>query len=132
MTDALGKALLRLTIGGLMLMHGVHKLLDGIQPIKHMIASHGLPELLAYGVYLGEILGPLLVIAGLFSRLGGLLIVGDMIVAVLLSHMGEVLTIGQTGGYALELQATYLMGGLIIALIGAGSFSLGGSKGRWN
>jgi putative oxidoreductase len=132
MTDALGKALLRLTIGGLILMHGVHKLLDGIQPIKHMIASHGLPELLAYGVYLGEILGPLLVIAGLFSRLGGLLIVADIIVGVLLSHMGEVLAIGQTGGYALELQATYLMGGLIIALIGAGSFSLGGSKGRWN
>ncbi len=132
MGDALGKALLRITIGGLILMHGVHKLLDGIAPIKQMIASHGLPELLAYGVYLGEIVGPLLVIAGLFARIGGLLIVANMVVAVLLVHTGMLLSIGPMGGYALELQACYLFGGLAIALMGAGSLSLGGKDGRWN
>jgi putative oxidoreductase len=132
MGDALGKAVLRITIGGLILMHGVHKLLDGIAPIKQMIASHGLPELLAYGVYLGEIVGPLLVIAGLFARIGGLLIVANMIVAVLLVHTAMLLSVGPMGGYALELQACYLFGGLAIALMGAGGLSLGGKEGRWN
>lgn len=132
MGDALGKAVLRVTIGGLILMHGIHKLLNGIAPIKQMIASHGLPELLAYGVYLGEIVGPLLVIAGLFARVGGLLIVANMIVAVLLVHTGMLLSIGPMGGYALELQSCYLLGGLTIALMGAGGLSLGGSEGRWN
>ncbi len=132
MGDALGKALLRITIGGLILMHGVHKLLDGIAPIKQAMTSHGLPELLAYGVYLGEIVGPLLVIAGLFARIGGLLIAADMIVAIVLMHAGMVLSIGPMGGYALELEACYLMGSLAIVLMGAGSLSLGGKDGRWN
>lgn len=132
MGDALGKALLRITIGGLILMHGVHKLLDGIAPIKQAMTSHGLPELLAYGVYLGEIVGPLLVIAGLFARIGGLLIAADVIVAIVLMHAGMVLSIGPMGGYALELEACYLMGSLAIVLMGAGSLSLGGKDGRWN
>lgn len=130
--DALGKAVLRITIGGLILMHGVHKLLYGIAPIKQMIMSHGLPAFLAYGVYLGEIAGPLLVIAGLFARIGGLLIVANMIVAILLVHTGMLLSVGPMGGYALELQACYLLGGVAIALMGAGRLSLGGSRGRWN
>ncbi len=132
MGDALGKALLRITIGGLILMHGVHKLLNGIAPIKQAMAAHGLPELLAYGVYLGEIVGPLLVIAGLFTRIGGLLIVANMIVAMLLVHAGMLLSIGPMGGYALELQACYLLGGVAIVLMGAGGLSLGGTDGRWN
>ena len=132
MGDALGKALLRITIGGLILMHGVHKLLDGIAPIEQAMTSHGLPELLAYGVYLGEIVGPLLVIAGLFARIGGLLIAADMIVAIVLMRAGMLLSIGPMGGYALELEACYLIGGLAIVLMGAGSLSLGGKDGRWN
>ena len=34
----------------------------------------------------------------------------------------------ETGGYALELQALYLIGGLVVALLGAGRFSLGGGR----
>ena len=132
MSEDFGKLLLRLTVGGLLLFHGVHKLITGIAPIKQMITSHGLPDLLAYGVYAGEIVGPLLVIIGLAARLGGGLIVVNMIVAVLLAGGGKLLAIGPFGGYALELEAFYLFGGLAIVLLGAGRLSVGGAHGQLN
>ena len=131
-TQSLGKLVLRLTVGALLLMHGIHKLLTGIEPIKHMVAAYHVPELLAYGVYLGEILGPLLVILGVFSRCGAALIVINMIVAVVLAGVGQLVALGPMGGYALELEAFYLFGGLAVMLLGAGSISLGGENGRWN
>lgn len=130
--ENLGKLVLRLTVGVLLLLHGVHKLLDGVDPIKHVLAAHGLPDALAYGVYLGEVLGPLLVILGLFSRIGAILIIIDMVVAVLLERMGDLITLTATGGYALEAETFFLFGALAIFCLGAGRLSLGGSRGRWN
>lgn len=131
-TDSLGKLVLRVSVGGLLLLHGVHKLLNGIDPIKQTIAAHGVPDWLAYGVYLGEVVGPILVLLGVFSRIGGALIALNMIVAVLVAGMGHLLALGPMGGYALELEAFYLSGAIAIILLGAGGFSLGGSHGRWN
>ncbi|HEY0281632.1 MAG TPA: DoxX family protein, partial [Rhizomicrobium sp.] len=122
----LGKLLLRVGLGGLLLFHGVYKLLNGLEPIKTMLASHNIPDALAYGVYLGELVAPVLLIVGQFSRLGGLLVAFNMIVALLLAHTASLIALTpETGGYALELQAFYLIGGLAVALLGAGRFSLG-------
>lgn len=131
-TDSLGKLVLRVSVGGLLLLHGVHKLLNGIDPIKQTIVAHGVPDWLAYGVYLGEVVGPILVLLGVFSRIGGALIALNMIVAVLVAGTGHLLALGPMGGYALELEAFYLSGAIAIILLGAGGFSLGGSHGRWN
>ena len=131
-TDSLGKLVLRLTVGILLLFHGVHKLLTGIGFIEQMVVAYHLPAMLAYGVYLGEILGPVLVILGVFSRCGAALIVINMIVAVLLAGMGQIFALGPMGGYALELEVFYLFGALAVMLLGAGSISLGGENGRWN
>ena len=130
MQDDLGKLVLRLTVGGLLLLHGMHKLLNGIAPIKAMVAAHNIPDAAAYGVYLGEIVGPILVMLGLFSRIGGGLIVVNMIVAVALAGMGQLMALNPMGGYALELEAFILFGGLSIVLLGAGRYSIAG--GRWN
>jgi len=129
--DSLGKLVLRLTVGGLLLLHGVHKLLDGIDPIKQMLAAHGVPDALAYGAYLGEVVAPVLIILGLFSRVGGLLVVGNMIVAVVLARMADLLALNPAGGYALESEVFFLFGSIAVILLGAGSLSLGGN-GRWN
>ena len=130
MQGDLGKLILRVTVGGLLLFHGMHKLLNGIEPIKAMVAAHGIPDAIAYGVYLGEIIGPVLVILGFFSRIGGALIAANMIVAVALAGMGQLMAFNAMGGYALELEAFYLFGGLCIVLLGAGRYSIG--RGRWN
>ncbi|HXC55955.1 MAG TPA: DoxX family protein [Rhizomicrobium sp.] len=131
MQEDLGKLVGRLSVGGLLLLHGVHKLLTGIAPIKAMVVGAHLPDLLAYGVYMGEIVGPVLVILGLFSRLGGVLIVLNMLVAIALAGMASLFKLNAMGGYALELETFYLLGGLSVALIGAGRFGLN-IGGRWN
>lgn len=52
-SDAMGKLILRLTVGVLMLFHGVHKVLNpgSIDFIGKQLASMDLPQALAYGVY---------------------------------------------------------------------------------
>ena len=128
MQGDLGKLILRVTVGGLLLFHGMHKLLNGIEPIKAMVAAHDIPDALAYGVYLGEIVGPVMVILGLFSRLGGALIVVNMAMAVALAGMGQLFAFNATGGYALELEAFYLFGALSVVLLGAGRYSVGSRR----
>ncbi len=131
-TEDLGKLVLRLTLGVLLLFHGTHKILTGIGPIRDMIGSHHLPDFLAYFVYLGEVAAPVLIIIGLLTRIGGLLVVINMIVAVLLAHTTMLTGTNDQGGYLLELQAFYLFSGLAVALLGAGRFSIGGADGTLN
>lgn len=130
--DDLGKLVLRLTVGILLLMHGIYKLRYGIGGIEGMLAAKGLPAFFAWGAYVGEVVAPVLLILGFYARLGGLLAVANMLVAILLAHMGQLGMVNNMGGWQLELQGFFLFSGLAVALMGAGRFSLGGSGGRWN
>lgn len=130
--EDLGKLSLRLAVGILFLMHGIAKILSGVGPIEGMIVARGLPSFLAWAVYIGEVVAPLLLIVGLYTRLGGLLVAANMMVAVALAHGGHLLQLSASGGWRLELQAMYLAAGLCIAMLGAGRYSLGGKTGRWN
>ena len=124
--DDVGKLLLRLTVGGLMLFHGISKLGDGgsLGWIGGQLSSLGLPSFLAYGVYVGEVLAPLLVIVGFYCRIGAGLMAVNMLFAIGLAHSAEVFLINDHGGYALELQMFYLLGALAIAFMGSGSLAL--------
>lgn len=130
MQEDIGRLVLRIAVGGLLLLHGMFKLLNGIDGIKGAVTAHGVPEFAAYGVYLGELAGPILVILGLFARIGAALIVISMLVAIGLGHLADVAALNQYGGYRLELEALFLFGGLAVALLGAGRLSVGG--GRFN
>lgn len=130
--DNFGKLILRLTLGLLLILHGAAKLSSGIGGIEAMVIARGLPAFLAWGVYVGEVIAPLLLIVGIYTRLGGLLIAINMIVAILLVHMGELFSLTGGGGWGLELQGMFLFGGLVVACLGAGAYSLGGRGGRWN
>jgi putative oxidoreductase len=79
--DDAGKLLLRVTIGVLVLLHGIFKLSAGVGFIGGMLAKAGLPGGLAYLVYVGEIVAPLLLIAGFWTRAAAGVIVINMIVA---------------------------------------------------
>lgn len=136
--DDAGKLILRLTVGLLMLSHGLHKLINGIDGISALVATNGWPSALAYGVYIGEIVAPALIILGVLTRPAALVIVFNMVVAVYLAHSHQIFQLTKTGGWFLdggwflELQAFFLFGALVIALLGAGKFSLGGARGRFN
>lgn len=81
--------------------------------------SIGLPAAVAYGVYLGEVIAPLMVVLGIYARLGGLIIVLNMLFAIVLVHGGELFSLTKTGGWSLELQAFYLFCGIAILLLGS-------------
>ncbi len=124
MNDDLGKLVLRLTLGILTLLHGIAKMRYGVSGIESMVASHGLPGFLAYGVFVGEVFAPLLVIMGFYARIGGVIIAFNMVVAIALAHTAQLLMIGQQGGWELELQGFYLFTALTVALIGPGKFGI--------
>lgn len=131
--EDLGKLLLRVAIGGLMLFHGIFKLTHGIDFITGMLQAAHLPPFLAYGVYLGEVVGPILLLLGLFARAGGIFVAVDMMVAIALTRAGSAFALAESGGgLSAELELLYLAGGLVIALVGAGSFSVSRGRGLWN
>ncbi|MCM0036057.1 MAG: DoxX family protein [Burkholderiaceae bacterium] len=130
--DDIGKLILRLSVGILLLMHGLFKLMHGIAGISALIQANGWPVWIAYGVYIGEIIAPALLILGLLTRASAVVIVLNMLIAVYLAHSHQLFQLTKTGGWLLELQGLYLFGALAIALLGAGRFSIGGTRGRMN
>lgn len=119
-----GKLVLRLTLGILILLHGIHKLLHGAGGIESMVTAAGLPAFLAYGVFVGEVLAPVLLIIGFYARIGAVLIAINMVVAIVLAHSGDVFTLNQHGAWALELQGMFLFTAVALALMGPGAIGI--------
>lgn len=113
---ALGQTVLRMFLGVLLIMHGINKLQHGIDGIVGMVTSLGLPGFIAYGVYIGEVVAPLLLIVGLHVRLAALVIAFNMVIAVALAHLSQIFLLSKSGGWAIELQAFYFVTALVVAI----------------
>ncbi len=124
MADDAGKLILRLTLGILILLHGLAKISGGVDGVEKMLSGAGLPSVLAFGVYVGEVLAPLLVILGLYARVGAAIIVVNMLFAILLAHRADLFLLTRTGGWALELQGFFLFTALALAFMGPGRFGI--------
>jgi putative oxidoreductase len=121
----LGKLVLRLTIGVLMLLHGIAKIRGGVGPIEGMLQGAGLPAALAYGAYVGEVLAPIAMIVGFQTRIAAILVAVNMLFAIGLAHMAQIAQLNaQSGGWAIETQGLFLFGAIAVALLGAGRFSV--------
>jgi len=127
-SDSIGKLLLRISIGGLLLFHGVDKIMhkEDFEMVTNMVKAHNLPDYLAYGVFVAEIGAAALVLLGFLTRLAAVIVAIDMGVAVWLAHVDKALTLGPGGGWALELQGLYFLGALCILFLGPGPFSIDG------
>ncbi len=108
--------LLRVSLALLMLLHGWAKIRYGIGSIEAKIAALGAPGFLAYGVYLGEVVAPLLLLVGLWVVPAALVIAANMVVAFALVHTHQILMLNNSGGWALELQAFYFVSALVVAM----------------
>lgn len=108
--------LLRITLALLMLFHGWAKIRHGIGGIEQMIEARGAPGWLAYAVYLGEVVAPLLLLVGLWVVPAALVIAINMLVAFFLVHTKQVLMLQSSGGWALELQAFFFVTALVVAM----------------
>jgi putative oxidoreductase len=124
--DDVGKLTLRLTLGVLILLHGIHKILypAALGFIESRLGSLGLPHGMAYLVYVGEVVAPVMLILGVYSRVGGLLVMINMIFALVLVHGTQLLTLGKSGGWAVELEGVYLLCGLTVLMLGSGKVAI--------
>ena len=119
-----GKLLLRLTFGILILFHGVAKIENGVGWIANMLVAAGLPGFIAYGAYIGEVIAPVLIILGIFTRPAALVMAFNILVAVFLVVAGKFFTVTDVGAWGLEGEALYFFGGLVIMFLGSGRYSV--------
>jgi len=128
----LGLLVLRVVVGAIMLGHGYGKVFGGLHKHAEFVASIGMPGWLGYVSAAAEFLGGILLVIGLVTRIAGLAICINMLVAVFKVHFHNGL-LGQ-GGYQFPLA----LAAMAFALIFTGSgpialdwvFSGGGGQRR--
>src|SRR5271169_6830523 len=128
-----GKLMLRLTLAGLILFHGIHKLMFGIGfmagPSGPLAAMH-LPGFIAYGVYVGEVVAPIFLVIGLWTRIAALVVAFNMVMAIGLEAWKLAFVLNRSGGWGIELEAFYLLTALAIFFLGPGRYALSRGQGK--
>lgn len=119
----IAKLLLRISVGVLILFHGIHKVIHGIGGVKAMLSSSGLPEFLSYGVYVGELIAPIFIILGLYARVASLVLGFNMLVAIFLAY-GFSFSLAKYGGLSMESPLLFLIMSILIFLLGSGKYSV--------
>lgn len=120
----IGLLILRLSVGGLMMLHGIYKIINGIGMIRSQISDMGMPEFFAYGVYVGEVVAPVLIILGIATRPAAAVFAVNCIVAMLMVHAEDIFGLNQQGGWGVELLGLYLFGAVTLVFTGAGKYAL--------
>lgn len=126
-----GLLILRITIGFLMLLHGISKFKGGLDFISGMLVEKGLPGFFAYGVIIGEFLAPILIIIGFRTRIAALILAFNCLVAVLMAHSQDIFKISDHGGWELELLGLYFFTAIALFFTGGGKFSIS-KKNNWD
>jgi putative oxidoreductase len=110
----------RVLVGVIMAVHGFQKLTNGPAGFAEVLTALGVPApgIMAWVVTLTELLGGVLLVLGLFSRLAAFALTVDLVVAILLVKLdvGLIAPMGQPGtGYELDLA---LIAGFLVVLFG--------------
>ncbi len=113
-----GLLLLRLTVGGIFLYHGITKF-QNLEGTIGFFGKLGLAPFWAYLVATVETVGGALMVLGLWTTIVGLLFAVILIVALVKTKIGTV-----TSFSGAELDVVLLLASLSVAFAGAGSCSL--------
>lgn len=127
----IGLLLARIIIAVPMLFYGISKLGSGVTFIEGLLTAQRLPGFLAYGVYVGEVVAPVMLLIGFRTRLAGLLFATNCLVAILLVQTSNIFKLNDNGGWALELLGIYLVMGLVFYCTGSGRLALSANR-RWD
>jgi len=119
-----GKLILRVSVGILILLHGIAKLRFGLGDVATSLQRANLPIAIGYLVYIGEVVAPVFMIVGAWTRIAAGIVAFNMLVALLLGHPHELFEMTAHGGLLLEVQWLYLAGAIAVGLLGAGRFSV--------
>ncbi len=120
----LGKLILRLCVGGLMLFHGIHKILNGVGGVEGLITNQGLPGFLAYGVYITEVLAPIMILIGYQVRIAAIIEALGMVVAIYSVQGFDIFALNDQGVWVIESQLLFMLPCIALALIGGGKYGV--------
>lgn len=113
--------LLRLALGVIFAFHGYPKLFTHTQEAMQAFGHMGFPSYFVYIAGVIEFFGGCLLIVGLFTRVAGLLLAGEMAVALVKVH-GLLTTPMKVDAYQFPLAMA--VGAFALATFGAGLISL--------
>ena len=122
----LAPLIVRVIVGVIMAAHGWQKLMGGPANFGAFLAQLGvpLPMLTCYVVTFVELVGGILLIVGLFSRLAALLLTIDLSVAIWLVKVNVGFIAPPEAGAGAELDLALIAGFLTILVVGPGRLSL--------
>lgn len=122
----IGPLAARVIVGVIMAAHGLQKLLGGPANFGAFLQQLGvpLPTLTAFVVTFVELVGGILLVLGLFSRLSALLIAVNLLVATLLVKVGVGLIAPEGAGAGAELDLALIAGCLVVLFAGPGLLSI--------
>ncbi|MDD2651804.1 MAG: DoxX family protein [Sulfurimonas sp.] len=120
------KLFLRLAVGIMMLFHGLHKIIHGIGGVRELTLAAGLPEFVAYGVYVGEVVVPIFILLGAYARAASLILALNMAMVIFLAYGNSLFALGKHGAPVFELPFLYLILSLMIFVFGSGKYALNG------
>ena len=106
--DDTSRLLLRVLVAGVMLFHGVDAILNPPGHVLKDLAALGFPDVLAYGVFVGEVLALTLILLGAWTRMAAMC-AGSVAFATLLVQGGHLLRLEPTGGWTGALWAFYIV-----------------------
>ena len=120
-----GLLVLRWALAAVVLFHGVFKLTHGVGWMREPLAAFGLPVFVAYGAYLAELVAPVLLIVGAWTRLAALVIAFDMAMAIVLVLRHQMFAVKPSGGgWGIELEALILFAAVTLVFTGAGRYAI--------
>lgn len=131
--ENLAKLILRVTVSALILLH-TWAVVNGEEAIRDTLVRWNLPVELAWTAVIFEGIAPIMVILGLYARLGALMMTFWMVMAFALAHIdtGHIYELAANGvGWRVEGPFFFLALSLVVYLQGAGRFGLN-IGGRWN
>lgn len=113
--------LLRLALAVIFIYHGYPKLFGNVQQAMQGFQRNGFPAYFVYVAGIVEVFGGFALVLGLFTRVAGLLLAGEMLIAALKVHLGQG-PITQVKNY--EFPMLLSAASFVIAAFGAGLISL--------
>jgi len=118
--------LVRLVLGSTFILHGMQLVFGwlggpGLTGFSKWLGTLGIPAILAYAGAFSELIGGLLVLLGIYTEFGALLIAATMMTAICLVHLKKGY-FSQNGGFEYPLNLMILCLALIIG--GSGSWTV--------
>ena len=80
---------------------------------------------MAYSSYVGEVVAPIMIILGIFSRIGALLVIGtSLTIMYAYNGLGNLLELTNVGGFKAEILYLYIALSLCIIFSGSGKYAI--------